>query len=195
MSRPTKHLVGTRFLFRTETETGTDNIPLRTHEETEGLYEMIFAITNELKSMNRRHDEDREEFRTFRKEYEINREERKGSNDKSFREDIRSLIQQITKLEYDLNDIQKSMKIIKHDFSQTLPESYQRDSIFQRETINRPDITLLENDTDARTVTNYRSAIFYLLILYSTAIMCPSYSLLMSAAKFKAQFLLKKRQM
>jgi len=29
--------------------------------------------------MNRRHDEDREEFFSFRKEYEINREKRKGS--------------------------------------------------------------------------------------------------------------------
>jgi len=154
MSRATKRLVGTKFLFRTGTGTGTDNIPLRTHEEIEGVYEMIFAMTNELKNMNRQHDEDHEEFRTFRKEYEIDREKRKGSNDKSFREDIRSLIQQITKLEYDLNNIQKSMKTIKHDFSQTLPESYQRDSIFQRETINRPDIPLLENDTDARTATN-----------------------------------------
>jgi len=31
---------------------------------------MIFAMTNEFKSMNRRYDEDHEEFRTFRKEYE-----------------------------------------------------------------------------------------------------------------------------
>jgi len=51
----------------------------------EDLYEMIFATTNELKSM--RHNEDRDEFRTFRKEYEI--EERKRTDDTSFREDIR----------------------------------------------------------------------------------------------------------
>jgi len=55
--------------------------------------------------MNRRYNEDREKFRTFRKEYDINREERKGSDDTNFREDIRSLVQQITKLERDLNNI------------------------------------------------------------------------------------------
>jgi len=49
---------------------------------------MIFAMTNELKSMNRRHNKDREEFTTFRKEYEVDREERKGSDDISFRENI-----------------------------------------------------------------------------------------------------------
>jgi len=65
-------------------------------------------MTNELKSINRPHDEDREEFRTFKKEYEINREERKSSDDTSFREDIRSLVQQVTKLECDLNDKKQS---------------------------------------------------------------------------------------
>jgi len=67
-----------------KTETGTDDIPSRTHEETKGLYEMIFAMTKELKSMNRRHDEDREEFKTVRREYEVDHEERKGSDDTSF---------------------------------------------------------------------------------------------------------------
>jgi len=37
---------------------------------------MIFAMTNELKSMNRRHDKDREEFRSFRKGYEMDLEEK-----------------------------------------------------------------------------------------------------------------------
>jgi len=76
---------------------------------------MIFAMTNELKSMNRRHDEDREEFRTFRKEYEINRGEQKGSDDtRFFRKDIRSLVQHVTKLE---RDLQKGTKTIKYDSS------------------------------------------------------------------------------
>jgi len=87
------------------TETGKDDIPSRTREETEGHYEMIFAMTNELKNMNRRQDKDREAFKTFRKEYEINREEREGSDDTSFRENICSLVQQLTKLERDLHDI------------------------------------------------------------------------------------------
>jgi len=94
MSKPTIHLASTS---RTGTETGTNSIPSRTREETEDLYEMIFAITNEFKSMNRQHDEDHEEFRTFSKEYEIDREKRKGYDygDISFREDIRSLLQQV----------------------------------------------------------------------------------------------------
>jgi len=66
---------------------------------------MIFAIINKLKSMNRRHDEDREEFRIFRKEYEVDRVERKESHDTSFREDIRSRVQQVIKLEHDLHNI------------------------------------------------------------------------------------------
>jgi len=54
-------------------------------------------MINELKSINRWHDEDHEECRTFRKKYKIDREERKGSDNTSFSENIRSLIQQITK--------------------------------------------------------------------------------------------------
>jgi len=50
-------------------------------------------MTNELKSMNRRHDKDCEEFWTFRKEYEIDHEEQKESDDISFREDIRLFVQ------------------------------------------------------------------------------------------------------
>jgi len=71
-------------------ETGTDDIPSRTREET--VYEMIFAMTNKLKSINRRHNEDRKEFRIFRKEYKVDRAERKESDDTSFRKDIRSLV-------------------------------------------------------------------------------------------------------
>jgi len=71
-------------------ETGTDNILSPTREKTEVFYEMIFAMINELKSMNT-HDEDCEEFRTFKKEYEV--EERRGYDDISFRKDILSLVQ------------------------------------------------------------------------------------------------------
>jgi len=70
ISRSSIRLAGTS---GTETETGTDNIPSRTRKETEGFYEMIFAITKELKDMNKRHNVDRKEFRTFKKEYEIDR--------------------------------------------------------------------------------------------------------------------------
>jgi len=64
--------------------------------------------------MNKRYDENCKEFRTFRKEYEIDREKRKEFDDTSFREDIR-LLQQVTKLKCDLHDIQRSTKTIKHD--------------------------------------------------------------------------------
>jgi hypothetical protein len=106
-----------------------DDISSQTREETESLYEKIFAMTNELKGMNGRHDEDREEFGTFMKEYEVNRKERKGSDYTSFREDIRSLIQQDTKSERDLHDIQKSTKAIKHDSPQNFPETTIPESI------------------------------------------------------------------
>jgi len=82
------------------TATETDVIPSGIRKEIKGLYKMILA-------MMIGHDEDREEFRTFRKEYEIDREKQKGFDNTSFREDIRLLFQRITKLEYDLNDIQK----------------------------------------------------------------------------------------
>jgi len=82
------------------TATETDVIPSGMRKEIKGLYEMILA-------MMIGHDEDREKFRTFRKEYEIDREKRKGFDNTSFREDIRLLFQRITKLECDLNDIQK----------------------------------------------------------------------------------------
>jgi len=38
------------------------------------------------------------------------------------------------------------VKTIKHDSPQTLPESYQRDAIVQREITNRPDIPSLEKN-------------------------------------------------
>jgi len=63
--------------------------------------------------MNKQYDEDREEFRIFKKEYE-NREKRKGSNDTSFREDMRLLAQQVTNLECDLRDVQTGTKTIGH---------------------------------------------------------------------------------
>jgi len=55
--------------------------------------------------MNKRRDEDREEVRTFRKEYG-ECEERKGY-------DMRLLAQQVTKLE-DLRNAQKNAKTIGH---------------------------------------------------------------------------------
>jgi len=102
-------------------------------------------MTNEFNNMNRRDDEDHEEFRIFEKEY-VYREERKESNDLSFREDIYSLVQQITKLKRDLHNIQKSMKTIKHDSLQTFPESFRLYAIVQWEIINRSDISSLGND-------------------------------------------------
>jgi len=39
-------------------------------------------MINDLKSMNRQQDEDREELRNFRKKYEIDREERRNKSDK-----------------------------------------------------------------------------------------------------------------
>jgi len=107
MSRLIIRFIGTS---RIGTETDTDNIPSRTREEIESFYEMIVAMTNEFKSMNRQYDEDREEFRTFRKEYE-NREKRKESDDTSFREDMR-LLAQLTNLECDLRDVQTGTKTI-----------------------------------------------------------------------------------
>jgi len=126
-----------------------DDISSQTREETKSLYEKIFAMTNELKSMNRRHDEDREEFRTFMKEYEVNHKERKGSDYTSFREDIRSLFRRARK---------QSNTTPRTSFPKQLflDPSYQRNAIVQREITNCPDTPLLENDmlTDPRTITN-----------------------------------------
>jgi len=89
----------TRLTSTSRTGTETDINDTSSRKEIEGFYEIIFAIINELKSMNRRYDEDREEFRTFKKEYEVDREEQKESDDISFRKNIRSLVQQVIKLE------------------------------------------------------------------------------------------------
>jgi len=144
--------------------------------------------------MNRRHNKDSEELRNFWEEYEIDQDEQKTSDDVGLREDICSFIQQITKLKRDLNDIQKNTKTMKHDAPYTLFESYQCDSIVQREMTNCRDTLSLENDmpTDPRTATN--SAMFHLQFLYSIDIICSFHSLLMSAVKFKTRFLLRKRQ-
>jgi len=86
---------------------GIADVPSRTHEEPEGLYEMIIAITNKLKNINKRSDKNHEELRTFRKEY--------GECEERKRSDMRLLAQQVTKLERDLPDAQKNAKISGHD--------------------------------------------------------------------------------
>jgi len=71
--------------------------------------------------MNKRRDEDREEVRTFRKEYGKCKE-RKGY-------DMRLLSQQVTKLE-DLRKEERENNRTRHP--QTFPQTYQRDAIVQR---------------------------------------------------------------
>jgi len=56
--------------------------------------------------VNKQHDEERKELRNFRKEYEIDREERERSDDADLREYIHSLVQQFSKSEYKFSDIQ-----------------------------------------------------------------------------------------
>jgi len=142
--------------------------------------------------MNKRHNKNSEELRNFWEEYEIDQDEQKTSDDAGLRENICSFIQQITKFKRDLNDL--NTKTMKHDAPQTLSESYQCDSIVQREMTNCRDTLLLENDmpTDLRMATN--STMFHLQFLYSIDIICSSHNLLMSAVKFKTRFLLRKRQ-
>jgi len=62
MSRSIIRLTSTS---RTETETDIADVPSRTREEPEGLYEMIITISNELKNINKRYDRDREELLTI----------------------------------------------------------------------------------------------------------------------------------
>jgi len=131
------------------------------------IYIYIYRYISKVYKYNRqKYDEDREEFRTFRKKYEIDCEKRKESDDTSFREDIRSLVQQVFKLERDLNDNQKSTKTIKHNAPQILPESYQRNSIVQHKIINRPNTLSLENDmpTDPIRQLTLRDILFAILI-------------------------------
>jgi len=49
-------------------------------------------MTNKVKSMYRRHNENREELGTFRKGYEINREKRIRTDVTDLKEDICSLL-------------------------------------------------------------------------------------------------------
>jgi len=99
-------------------------------------------MSNELKRMNK-HDENPKEFRIFNKEYEIDREERKISDDTNFREDSFTtsalIIMRFARYS-------KGYETIKHDSPQILPKSYQRHAIVQREITNRPDTPSLEND-------------------------------------------------
>jgi len=90
--------------------------------------------------MNMWHDENRDEFRTLMKGYEIYREGRKGPDDSNFIRDIRSLIHYFSRLliKSDLHDFQKGMKTIKHDL---INPPYQRDAIVQRVIINQVIIT------------------------------------------------------
>jgi len=146
----------------------------RAGKEIEGLYKMIFAMNSKVyryiskvyKYNRPKYDEDREEFRNFRKKYEIDREKQKESDDTSFREDIRSFVQQVFKLERDLNNSQKGTKTIKHNTLQILPESYQHDSIVQHKIINRSNTPSLENDmsTDPIRQLTLRDILFAILI-------------------------------
>jgi len=140
MSRPTTQLTSTS---HTGTETDIADVPSRTRLGLEGLYEMMIAIINELKNINKRCDKNHEELLTRMKE----QEEQNKSNAISFKEDIQLLAQQITKLECKLRE--KDAEIIRHDSLQALPLIYQPNAAVQREIINRPDILSLENDVPA----------------------------------------------
>jgi hypothetical protein len=59
---------------------GSDDLP-RTRTEKDNMYEMLFAINN-IKYMNKRYEEARAEFRNFRKEYEIHREQQTISTER-----------------------------------------------------------------------------------------------------------------
>jgi len=67
-------------------------------------------------------------------------------SDVSLREDNRSLVQQVSKLERNLSDIQNSTKTIKHHAPQTFLKFYHHYSTDQRKTINRSDSPSLENE-------------------------------------------------
>jgi len=106
----------------------------------------MIAMTNELKNVNNKRDEDLEELLTFRKEHE----ERKRSNSK---EDVQLLAQQVTKLERELHE--KNAETIRHDsqpYTTDNPSSnLSRPCDSSAGNNKSPDIPSLENDlsTDA----------------------------------------------
>jgi len=107
VSRSTIRLKSTN---RIGTETDIDDVPSRGTKRSLLVLDHSLILNgscNELKSMNKRRDEDREEVRTFRKEY--------GECEERKRYDMRLLAQQVTKLERDLRDAQKDAKTIGHD--------------------------------------------------------------------------------
>jgi len=84
MSRLTTRLTSTS---REGTEMDIADVPSRTCEESEGFYEMMVTVTNELKNINKRCDRDREEFLTRIKA----QEEQKGPDTTSLRGGIQLL--------------------------------------------------------------------------------------------------------
>jgi len=57
-------------------------------------------MANDIKNMSRR-----KESRSFRKDYEIDREQQERVHNIGLKEDIRALVQQVSKLKHDMNEI------------------------------------------------------------------------------------------
>jgi len=105
--------------------------------------EMLLSLMHSVNQLTRRLDEDREEFRVFKKIYEMDR----GVRDTGLRDDISALPEAVKNLTHDMRIIQGNRVTVKHDVHQAPSEIHPDHSPIQIETGIRPDTPSLEDAT------------------------------------------------
>jgi hypothetical protein len=138
MSKPTPRQASAS---RVGAESATDDTS-RGLDDTSSA-EILISLMHSVNQLTRRLDEDREEFRVFKKTYEMDR----GVRDTVFRDDISSITQAAKNLTHDMRSLQENRMTVKHDDPQAPSEIHQDCSPNQIQTAIRPDTPSSEDAT------------------------------------------------
>ncbi|KAH0945138.1 hypothetical protein HN011_003376, partial [Eciton burchellii] len=138
MSKPTTRQASAS---RVGAESATDDTS-RGLDDTSSA-EMLISLMHSVNQLTRRLDEDREEFRVFKKSYEMDR----GVWDTALQDDISSIAQAVQNLTHYMRSLQENRVTVKDDDPQAPSEIHHDRSPIQIETAIRPDIPSLEDAT------------------------------------------------
>ncbi|KAH0944420.1 hypothetical protein HN011_007244, partial [Eciton burchellii] len=107
--------------------------------------EILILLMHSVNQLIRRLDENREEFRVFKKTYDMDRKGRGTTKDTTLRDDILSIAQAVKNFRHDIRNLQENMVTVKHGDPQVPLEIDKDRSSNQIETAIRPDNPSLED--------------------------------------------------
>jgi len=147
ISKMSKPMTRQASASRVGAESGTDDTS-RVLDDTSSA-EMLISLMHSVNQLIRRLDENREEFRAFKKTYDMDREVRDTTKDTTLRDDILSIAQAVRNLTHEVRNLQNNGVTVKHDDPQVPSEIDQNHSPNQIESAIRPKSPSLENAAPA----------------------------------------------